>query len=452
MPPDASSQDMIQARRGDATGGGEAVAVQHSSVPIGFVEQKPSRLGAALRGAWALRWRVVAVLALLGLVTYFAAPRVLGPVVAAQPVLRGDLVQSVVATGRVETPHRVNIASQVTGMVAEIPVAEGQAVQAGQVLVVLEDSELRATVAQAESAVALAETRLRQMVEVTLPVLQENLAQAQSNLLNAEQQFSRSQTLSNSGYGTLVQRDADRKTLDVARALVRAAQFQVTSSSPGGTDYVIAENNLRQAQAALKIATSRFGYARIQAPVAGTLIARTVEPGWVVTPNQTLMVLSPDGETQVVVQIDEKNLGLVALGQQAIASADAYPDQKFAAELVYINPAVDPDRASVEAKLRVAAPPAFLRQDMTISVDIAGAERKATLILPVSAVHDAAGPSPWVLRIVDGRARRQAVGIGLRGVRQVEILSGLSEGDVVVPVSAPVADGGRVRVTQTPTQ
>lgn len=415
-------------------------------MPSSFVGYPPSKLGAALRGVWSWRWRIVLAALLLGLTGYFAAPRILGPVLAVQPVMRGTLVQSVVASGRLETPHRVNIASQITGKVMEIPVAEGQKVSAGQLLVLVDDGELAATVAQAESAVVLAETRLRQMSEVSLPVLRENLSQAQSNLLNAAQQFSRSSTLSSAGYGTLVQRDADRKTLDVASALVRAAQLQVASSSPGGTDYVIAENNLRQAKAALLIATARRGYTRILAPVAGTLIARTVEPGWVVAPNQTLMVLSPDGETQIVVQIDEKNLGLLALGQMAIASTDAYPDQRFAAEVTYINPAVDADRASVEAKLLVPAPPDFLRQDMTVSVDIAGPERRAALVLPVTAVHDAAGPAPWVLRIRDGRAHRQAVKIGLRGVRQLEILEGLDEGDVVLPVSAPVADGGKVRV------
>lgn len=400
---------------------------------------------AGLRVLWAWRWRLIAGAAVLGIVGYFAISVVLGPVVAALPVVRGALVQSVVATGRVETPHRVNIASQIAGLVAEIPVQEGQAVQAGQLLLVLEDSELRATVSQAESAVSLAETRLKQMLEVTLPVARENLSQAESNLLNAEQQYSRTSTLSSAGFETLAQRDAVRKTLDVARAVARAMQVQVTSSSPGGTDYVIAETNLAQARAALQIARARHTYTRVVAPSAGTLIGRNVEPGWVVQPNQTLMVLSPDGETQIVVQVDEKNLRLVALGQKALASADAFADRNFPTELVYLNPAVDPQRASVEAKLRVPAPPAYLRQDMTVSVDIAVAERSNALVLPVAAVHDAAGAHPFVLRITDGRARRQAVRIGLRGVRQVEILEGLNEGDRIVPVAAAIADGGKVR-------
>jgi HlyD family secretion protein len=68
------------------------------------------------------------------------------------------------------------------------------------------------------------------------------------------------------------------------------------------------------------------------------------------------MVLSPKADMQLVLQIDEKNLNLLRLNQAAWASADAYPDQKFDAELVYINPRVDPLRGSVEVKLAVPKP------------------------------------------------------------------------------------------------
>ena len=110
-----------------------------------------------------------------------------------------------------------------------------------------------------------------------------------------------------------------------------------------------------------------------------------------VQPGKVLMVLSPVGETQLVLQIDERNLARLKLGQQALASADAYPAERFAAELVYINPAVDPQRGTVEVKLRVPAPPAYLRQDMTVSVDIEVDRHADALALPANAVHDAAG-------------------------------------------------------------
>jgi HlyD family secretion protein len=159
------------------------------------------------------------------------------------------------------------------------------------------------------------------------------------------------------------------------------------------------------------------------------------------------MNLSPAGEIQLVVQIDEKNLGLIALANKALAAAEAYPDKTFPAEVVYVSPAVNLQRGSMEVKLRVtpADAPAYLREDMTVSVDIEVARKKDAVVLPLRFVRDLEGAAPWVLKLDGGRARRQAVKIGLRGARVIEIAEGLSPGDRVVGPDAAVADGQRMR-------
>jgi HlyD family secretion protein len=158
------------------------------------------------------------------------------------------------------------------------------------------------------------------------------------------------------------------------------------------------------------------------------------------------MVLSPAGETQLVVQIDEKNLALLAVGQSALASADAYPNRRFAAELVYINPGVDAQSGSVQVKLRVPQPPAYLLQDMTVSVDIQVARRAQAVLVPAEAMHDDPANGAWVLRVNGGRAHRQAVQLGVRSGGVVEVLQGVQPGDRLVPAAeARVRDGSRVR-------
>jgi len=158
-----------------------------------------------------------------------------------------------------------------------------------------------------------------------------------------------------------------------------------------------------------------------------------------------LMTLSPDGKTQLVADIDEKNLRLLALGQKALASSDAYPQQRFAAELAYINPGVNAQTGAVEVKLDVPAPPPTLRQDMTVSVDIEVARRPRALIVPSSALHDADGATPWVLRLDGAHAMRSVVRVGLRSGGFSEVLDGLTEGDRVPPAATAVRDGARIR-------
>ena len=143
---------------------------------------------------------------------------------------------------------------------------------------------------------------------------------------------------------------------------------------------------------------------------------------------------------------------MLALDQTAIASADAYADQKFAAAVSYINPGVDITKASVAVKLNVTAPPDYLRQDMTVSVDIDVGESKNALLLPSRSVNDQLTKAPWVMLVKGGRAIHQAVEIGLKNSAQVEIQQGVAEGDLVIPSSAGVVVGGRVRAMVAKTE
>jgi HlyD family secretion protein len=151
---------------------------------------------------------------------------------------------------------------------------------------------------------------------------------------------------------------------------------------------------------------------------------------------------------QLVLQIDERNLGKIALGQKAVASADAYPERRFEAVISYINPGVDITRASVEVKLTVSNPPEYLRQDMTVSVDIEVAAKDGALVLPARSVHDIQLGQPWVLGIKDGRAAKRPVKTGLRGNSQIEIVEGMAAGELAVPQSSGVLTGQRIRAVQ----
>lgn len=361
------------------------------------------------------------------------APRFVAPKVPTYTVAPRDIVRSVVATGRVEAPHRVDLGAQIVGTVVAVPVAEGQTVRAGQTLIQLDDSELSAAVREADVAVTQAQARLRQLQEVQRPVSGQAQRQAQATLDNARAQLQRQEDLFRRGYIGQAALDDARKAVELADAQLGAARRQHDTTLAGGSDDAIARAGLAQAQAGAEAARARQRHASVTAPVDGVLISRDVERGDVVQPGKVLMVLSPSGETQLVVQFDEKHLGLLAVGQTALASADAFADQRFTAEIAYISPGVDAQRGSVEVKLRVPAPPAYLRQNMTVSVDVEVARRRQALAVPLELVHDADTARPWVNRLDNGHARRQDVRLGLRGGGFAEVTEGLRAGDALVP-------------------
>jgi len=393
---------------------------------------------------------VLAALAIAG-IAYGARNLILGQPVQTVEAARRDLAQTVVASGHVVSPQRVSIGSATTERVARIPVQEGQAVRRGDVLIELADEDERAALEQARAGVAQASAKLRQLREVGLPAALQNLAQADANALQSRQSFERNQSLQARGFIGQAQLDEARRALDVAESLARASRLQVQANASGGSETAMALSALDQARAGLRASQARLDQMAIHAPVDGVLIARSVEPGSIVQPGKELMALAPTGETQIVVQMDERHLANLALGQKAIVSADAFPGERFAAELVYINPGIDAARGSVEVKLQVPAPPRYLRQDMTVSVDIEVAHRAAALAVPSDAVRDASGKQAWALVVRDGRAVRQPVTVGMRGAGYVEITGGLNAGDATISsANLQVRAGQRVRGVAAP--
>ena len=395
-----------------------------------------------LRKAWF--WAViVGVAVVVGLVL---RQRWLGPEVRVVTVVRREIVQTMVVSGRVLPPARVNVGSLVSGVVAEVGAREGAHVKAGDLLVQINDDALRASLAQAEAGLGLARARLQQTRTVSVKVTSEAHKQADANLELAEVGLQRSLALFATGGISQSELDEATRARDVARSQHDSTQAQARAVGPGGADHQAALATVAQAAAGVAVAQVRLAEAKISAPVSAVVLSRAIEPGDLVQAGRTLFVLSQDGETQLVIEPDEKNLRSLAIGQQARASADAFAQESFAAEIAYIAPAVDPLRGTIELRLRVPSPPLYLRADMTVSVDAEVGRRPDALVLPAEAVRDVGSPSPWVLVVKGVRVERREVKLGLRGEEIVELVSGVVEGESVALAGVvELAAGSRVR-------
>ena len=371
----------------------------------------------------------------------------LGPEITADVVTVGDMVQTIVASGHVQSPHRIEVSAQITSTVSTVAVHEGEHVQKGQVLLTLESNEAQAGLQLALTSVVQAQTHLRQLQELTEPVAAQAQVQADANLQSAQNNLTRSQQLFDKAFiGASAIEEAERQ-VKLAKSQSLISQQQWRSVQASGSEIATAQAVLQQALASVSAAKARMAYTRILAPKSGVLIAHHVEAGDGVQAGRVLLVLSPAGETELVVQIDEKNMKWIRLGQTALASADAYADQVFNVEVVFINPAVDPLRGSVEIRLRVLEPPSFLTQDMTVSVDIKVDERHQVMQIPMSALHSENKGETWVLRVINKRAIKTPVVLGLQNHRMAQVLSGLQVGDALVPISeASLHDGSHLRI------
>jgi HlyD family secretion protein len=377
-------------------------------------------------------WRQ-AVLIVTALLVFVIGYRILLP--PAVPVLSirsGPLVQTVVATGRVRADTRARLGASITGTTTRVLVREGDTVRAGQLLAELDSRELAAAVAQARAS-------LQQLKEVRRPVTAASLRQAEAVYQKAEADFRRAETLLKGGATSEDQYEQSRQLLETARSQRDIARAQAAATATTGADVMAAE-------AALASAEARLAYTRITAPADGVVLTRNLEPGDAVQPGRTLLELALRARTMLSVVPDEKNLARLAVGQPAQASADAFPESRFRARVAYVSPVVDPAQGTVEVRLSVDSVPAYLRPDMTVSVDIEVARLDSAVVIPLEAVREPLSPRPWTLVIRDRHVARQQLTLGIRGNELAQVLDGVKTGELVVPLRARgVAVGERVR-------
>jgi HlyD family secretion protein len=362
-------------------------------------------------------------------------------------VLRAaPLVRSLQFSGRVATVSRVDIGSTLTGRVLAVAVAAGDPVKQGDLLVRLEGDELRATLAQAQASERQAEARLRGLRSTGRSSAQATVTQADSVLLAAQADLRRTRDLVAKGFVSTARLDEAQRTADVARAQQTSARAQSAANADAGTDVAQAQAQLALAASATAAARARLDQAVLSAPADARVLSRAVEPGQIVQPGRALLSLALAGPLQLVAQVDERYVEQLQAGQMASVVADAFADRRFSARVLSIAPLVDAQRGAIEVRFSLAPPvPDFLREDMTLSIEVETARRDAALVLPAAALRgDAAASTAVVLIERDGRAEARTVRLGLRTLDAAQVLEGLAAGDTVLLDSA-IKPGSRVR-------
>ncbi len=362
-----------------------------------------------------------------------------GPLLPGYRIESRPLVQTVVATGRVITTSRAQVGSEVTGVVLERRVQEGDRVRRGDVLLVLRSDDLAARVREAQGA-------LDSLLRSTRPQSEAALRQAEAQLAQATRERQRRADLYTRQLIAREVLEQSEQAELVARAGADKARLAAGALAPGQSD----EQQLRERLAAARAAQAKTV---LRAEVDGTVLTRKVEPGDLVQPGRVLFDIALQGDTEILLPVDEKNLAVLALAQAARCVADAWPDRPFPAVVRFIAPGVDAQRGTVDLRLRVDPVPDYLRQDMTVSVNIQTGQRDAALIVPNDALLSIAGTAAAVRVVRDGHVARQAVTLGLRGLAVSEVTAGLAAGDWVLATDAAtslVADGARVRFAVQP--
>ena len=310
-------------------------------------------IAAASKGRWRKRLVWLAIIAALGFGswTYYAKSQVAAVTVyETTPITRGMLTVTVTATGTVQPTRQVEISSEVTGTLTSVDVDFNDEVAVGQILARLDDTRLKALLANAEASLAGARARLVQ-AEATA-------AEAGADFAAQEELDARGLLARNALVTSKATNDRARAAVDIARA-----------------DLTLAEANLSVQQA-------DTGKALIRSPIKGIVLNRTAEVGQTVVSGLVLFLLAQDlGRMELWVDIDEADIGRVAVGNRAAFTVDAFPGRSFPATITQVRfaPETTDNVVTYKAILSVANPDRALRPGMTATAAVTVAEVKDTL-------------------------------------------------------------------------
>jgi RND family efflux transporter MFP subunit len=337
-----------------------------------------------------------------------AAPETVSDVrvIAAEQATMPDFLEAV---GTVRAAQTSQLASQMMGSLVEVRAHEGQRVESGQVLAVIDDAQPRAAVEQASAA------ELAAQKQVSATESEYRLAQAtQRRYL----QLYEKQTVS-------------PQEFDVIRARYESAEARRDMALAGAA----------QASAALAQARTALGYTQIRAPFAGVVTERKVDPGTMATPGMPIFTLEDTRSYRLEVTVDESDVQLVRLGQTAPVSVDALGSAELAGKVVQIVPAADPGSRSFLVKVELPRN-VQLRSGLFGRAQFARGERSALLIPRTAVVERGQLQGTYVLD-ANQIAGLRYLTLGRGAGPQVEVLSGLEPGEKVIAAPGEREFGGK---------
>lgn len=366
------------------------------------------------------------------------------------------------ATGYIVAAHKIEVGSKVMGKVAWIGVDKGDHVKEGQVMVRLEDEEYRAQLEQARGQFVNLQARLAELEHGSRPQeiagAKADLEQARADMINARTTLNRTRQLTDQKVMSAQALDDAQAKYDAAVARVASLEerFRLAELGPRQEQIDAARGQVLQAKGTVDFYQTQLNNTVVKAPVTGTILEREVEKGEFVTTGFVgdrgakgyVVSLADLNDLEVELDISQNDFAKLAHDQRGWVTTDAYPDRRYDGYIRQIAPEANRQKATVQVKVKILKPDAFLRPDMNASVAFYS-EQKATavapkpvVVVPASAVHDGA-----VFVVLEDHAVRRAVKTGASASQGVRIEDGLIGGeDLIANPPAGLKDGDRVRV------
>ena len=349
--------------------------------------------------------------------------------------IKRDLPRFFEATGSLAGDQQTDVAPQTSGKVVAVGVDIGSPVRRGQMLVRLDDAELKLRVEQASAQLQQAKASVRQAEEkIGLrpgqafdPNRVAEVAAARVALDLAEKNLKRAEKLIESGDVSRQFYDQQRAQRDQLKEQYGVALAQARQNY-AGVD--VARTNVANAEAALGLAKQNLSYAVIPAPMDGFVAERTADLGEYVSLQQKVATIVRTNPLRVRIDVPEQAISEVKVGQSVSATTSAWPDRNFSGRVARIAPNVSAQSRTLTVEAEIENSSGALKPGQFATVRILQERPEAAVLVPARAVVTEAGVSR-VFVIKNGHAEQRLVQTGQTEGDLIEIKQGVAADEQV---------------------
>jgi HlyD family secretion protein len=372
------------------------------------------------------KWILISILVMAGF--YWLRIRPIS--VEGYQVAQGEIVAEVMGTGTLEAKVQTIVSTKIPGRILEMRVDQGDQARAGQPLLQLDDSEFRQQVEIARSALDAA--------KATVDRMQADAVRSQAILEQSRIEYRRRESLFASKSIAANEIDKRKEELKVAEADLEKTKAAVVES----------RKNLVVAQNTVDYQLARLDDTLIAAPFDGLIIRRDRDPGDVVVPGTSIFLLISTQSLWVRTWVDETEMQRVTEGQAARVVFRAEPETSYIGKVVRLGRETDRETREFLVDVEIERLPRNWSVGQRADVFIETAHKVGVTIVPSQLILRNQGKI-GVIANREGRAVWQPVKTGLRGQAQVEVVAGLSPGDIVVYNQGPdpVPEGRRLEIS-----
>jgi len=354
------------------------------------------------------------------------------------------------ATGSLAGDEQTDVAPQTSGKVVTLGVDIGSHVSRGQMIVRLDDSELKLRVEQALAQVEQAKAALRQAEEkIGLqpgqafdPNRVAEVAAAKATADLAEKELQRAEKLIESGDVSRSYYDEQRARRDQLRQQYEAALAQARQNYAG---VAVAKTNVANTEAALALARKSLSYSVIAAPIDGYVAERTADLGEYVSPQQKVATIVRINPIRIRIDIPEQAIPAVQVGQSVSITTSAWPDKNFSGRIARIAPNVSANSRTLTVEAEIENSSGVLKPGQFATVRILQPRPTSAVLIPARAVLSETGVNR-VFVVKDGHAEQRIVQTGQSEGDLIQIKTGVANGEQVATSNLEkLSDGMAVR-------